>query len=45
VRVGEQIVLAKLPAERAFSTGEQATFTIPRRRLFLFDAVTEERVN
>jgi multiple sugar transport system ATP-binding protein len=45
VRVGDQVVLAKLPTERTFSTGDQATFTIPRRRLFLFDAETEERVN
>ena len=45
VRVGDQVVLAKLPAERALSTGGQGTFTVPRRRLFLFDAETEERVN
>jgi ABC-type sugar transport system ATPase subunit len=45
VRVGDQVVLAKLPAERTLSTGGQGTFTVPRRRLFLFDAETEERVN
>jgi hypothetical protein len=43
--VGEKVVLVKLPAERPLSIGEQGAFTIPRRRLFLFDAETEERVN
>ena len=42
---GDAVVLAKLPAESALSTGEQGSFTVPRRRLFLFDAETEDRVN
>jgi len=38
-------LVAKLPAERALSEGEDLTFAIPRRKLFLFDAQTEERAN
>jgi len=38
-------VLVKLPTERELSAGDSAEFRIPRRRLFLFDAATEERAN
>jgi ABC-type sugar transport system ATPase subunit len=42
---GDTVVLAKLPAERPLSTGGQGSFTVPRRRLFLFDAESEDRVD
>jgi multiple sugar transport system ATP-binding protein len=38
-------VVAKLPTEHALSTGEERNFSIPRGKLFLFDAETENRVN
>jgi multiple sugar transport system ATP-binding protein len=38
-------VVAKLPTEHALSTGEERNFAIPRGKLFLFDAETENRVN
>jgi ABC-type sugar transport system ATPase subunit len=45
VLVNDRIVLAKLPTAQALSTGEQQRFTVPRSRLYMFDAETEERVN
>jgi multiple sugar transport system ATP-binding protein len=36
---------AKLPVEEQLSLGEARTFTIPRNKLLLFDAQTEERVS
>ena len=45
VSVSERTVLAKLPTATALSEGEQRTFAVPRRRLYLFDAESEERVN
>jgi ABC-type sugar transport system ATPase subunit len=45
VVVGERIVLAKVPTAQPLSMGEQRSFTVPRRRLFLFDVETEERVD
>ena len=45
IRKGDTQLVAKLPAEKELSEGEQLGFAIPRRRLFLFDAQTEERVN
>jgi multiple sugar transport system ATP-binding protein len=45
VQTGDRIVLAKLPAAQELSMGEQRSFTVPRSRLFLFDAETEERIN
>ena len=35
---------AKLPVEENVSGGQELTFTVPRDKLFLFDAQTEERV-
>jgi hypothetical protein len=37
--------VAKLPAQQSVQAGEDRDFTVPRNRLFLFDADTEERVN
>jgi ABC-type sugar transport system ATPase subunit len=45
VQTRDSLIVAKLPAERTLSMGEDHTFAVPRRRLFLFDAETEERVN
>jgi hypothetical protein len=45
VLAGERVVLAKLPTGQEIATGEQRTFSVPRRRLYLFDTETEERVN
>jgi ABC-type sugar transport system ATPase subunit len=36
---------AKLPVEETVSGGQQLTFTVPRNKLLLFDAETEQRVN
>ena len=36
---------AKLPVEENVSGGQELTFTVPRDKLFLFDAQTEERVS
>jgi ABC-type sugar transport system ATPase subunit len=44
VSVGERTILAKLPTAVEISTGEQRSFSVPRRQLYLFDAETEERV-
>jgi ABC-type sugar transport system ATPase subunit len=38
-------VVAKLPTRHELSAGEERQFAVPRGRLFLFDAETEERVN
>jgi multiple sugar transport system ATP-binding protein len=35
---------AKLPVEEKVSAGEQLTFAIPREKLYLFDAETEQRI-
>jgi multiple sugar transport system ATP-binding protein len=35
---------AKLPVEESVSGGQELTFTIPRDKLLLFDAQTEERI-
>ena len=35
---------AKLPVEQRVHAGDELTFTIPRAKLYLFDAQTEERV-
>jgi ABC-type sugar transport system ATPase subunit len=45
VLTNDRIVLAKLPTETLLHMGEQRSFTVPRSRLYLFDAETEERVN
>jgi ABC-type sugar transport system ATPase subunit len=42
---GEQLVVAKLPTATALSEGETREFAVPRGRLYLFDAETEERAN
>ena len=38
-------IVAKLPAQQSVHAGEDRDFAVPRSRLFLFDAETEERVN
>ena len=43
--VGDETILAKVPTDVAIAPGEQKTFSLPRRHLFLYDAATEERVN
>ena len=35
---------AKLPVDEKVSAGEQLTFSIPREKLYLFDAETEQRI-
>jgi ABC-type sugar transport system ATPase subunit len=45
VLVDERIVLVKLPTAQTLASGEQQRFTVPRSRLYMFDAETEERVN
>jgi ABC-type sugar transport system ATPase subunit len=45
VQTRDSLIVAKLPSEGTLSMGEDHTFAVPRRRLFLFDAETEERVN
>jgi multiple sugar transport system ATP-binding protein len=35
---------AKLPVEETVNAGDELTFSIPREKLYLFDAETEERV-
>jgi multiple sugar transport system ATP-binding protein len=37
-------LLAKLPVEERVEMGSTSTFTVPRERLYMFDAETEERV-
>jgi multiple sugar transport system ATP-binding protein len=37
-------LLAKLPVEEHFAGGQEQTFTVPRDKLYFFDAETEERV-
>jgi sn-glycerol 3-phosphate transport system ATP-binding protein len=41
----ETPLVAKVPAERRISEGEQRSFSVPRRKVFLFDAETQNRVN
>jgi ABC-type sugar transport system ATPase subunit len=43
--VRETPIIAKLPPDRKITVGEDATFTIPRANLYLFDSETRERVN
>jgi ABC-type sugar transport system ATPase subunit len=38
-------VVAKLPTEQELTMGENRDFAVPRGKLFLFDAETENRVN
>ena len=35
---------AKLPVEQRVHAGDELKFTVPRGKLYLFDAQTEERV-
>ena len=44
VLLNDRIVLVKLPTAQPLTTGEQRSFSVPRDRVFLFDAETEERV-
>jgi ABC-type sugar transport system ATPase subunit len=45
VALADRVVLAKLPTALELAEGEGRDFTVPRSRLFLFDAETEERVD
>jgi ABC-type sugar transport system ATPase subunit len=45
VLIGGTPVVAKIPTEQSVGAGDEQTFAIPRSRLFLFDAQSEERVN
>jgi ABC-type sugar transport system ATPase subunit len=40
----DQSLQAKLPVEQKVSAGDHVTFSLPREKLFLFDAETEERL-
>ena len=44
LRLNETPLLAKLGIEQQVSTGERARFTIPRGKLHLFDAETEQAI-
>jgi multiple sugar transport system ATP-binding protein len=44
LRAGDRDLLAKLPVETRVESGQEAAFTIPRDKLHLFDAKSEERV-
>jgi multiple sugar transport system ATP-binding protein len=44
LRAGERELLAKLPVEASLQTGQETGFSIPRDKLHLFDAQTEERI-
>ena len=44
LRLHETALLAKLGIEQRVSTGERARFTIPRGKLHLFDAETEQAI-
>jgi ABC-type sugar transport system ATPase subunit len=41
----EQSLQAKLPVEQKVSAGDHVTFTLPREKLYLFDAESEERIS
>jgi ABC-type sugar transport system ATPase subunit len=41
----DETLVAKLPASAPLSSGEERRFAVPRGKLFLFDAETENRVN
>ncbi len=41
----DEKLVAKLPASEPLSSGEERRFAVPRAKLFLFDAETENRVN
>jgi ABC-type sugar transport system ATPase subunit len=43
--VRDTALVAKLPAQDQVQAGDDKEFVVPRARLFLFDAETEERVN
>ena len=44
LRLNETPLLAKLGIEQQVRTGERARFTIPRGKLHLFDAETEQAI-
>jgi ABC-type sugar transport system ATPase subunit len=41
----DRTLQAKLPVEEKVSAGDNVTFTLPRAKLYLFDADTEQRVS
>ena len=43
--VKETPIIAKLPPDRKIAVGDDATFSVPRSNLYLFDAESQERVN
>jgi hypothetical protein len=44
LRVRETPVVAKLPVEQRVAMGETREFAVPREKIYLFDAESEERV-
>ena len=44
LKTGETLLLAKLPVEARVTVGEDTTFSVPREKLHLFDAGTEQSV-
>jgi multiple sugar transport system ATP-binding protein len=44
LKAGETLLLAKLPVEARVPVGEETTFSVPREKLHLFDAETEQTV-
>jgi len=45
LRLGDSSVIAKLPADEQLEDGVDREFSVPRERIHLFDAETEQRVN
>ena len=41
----DKTLQAKLPVEEKLQAGETVTFTLPREKLYVFDANTEQRVS
>jgi len=41
----DRALQAKLPVEDKVGAGDEVTFTLPREKLYLFDAKTEERIS
>ena len=41
----DKTLQAKVPVEAKVSTGDVVTFLLPREKLYLFDAETEQRIS
>jgi multiple sugar transport system ATP-binding protein len=44
IALGDQPVIAKVPVERKLAGNAELDFSIPRERVYLFDAETEQRI-